>query len=56
MVQVLKEYIKNYSKSVQSLAKETLEEQKDVTLLDEIELEQERQSRAISKTNNVQIK
>lgn len=56
MVQVLKEYMKNYSKSVQSLAKETLKEQKDVTLLDEIELEQERQSRAISKTNNVQIK
>ena len=56
MVQVLKEYMKNYSKSVQSLAKETLKEQKDVTLLDEIEFEQERQSRAISKTNNVQIK
>lgn len=56
MVQVLKEYMKNYSKSVQSLAKETLKEQKDVTLLDEIELEQERQSRAISKTNNVQIR
>lgn len=43
MTQLLKEYVKSYSKPVHSLGKESLEEQKNVRFLDEIEKDQERQ-------------
>ncbi len=56
MVQSLKEYVKNHSKSVESLAEESIELQKDVTFLDEIEYDQQIQEKSIIKSDNIQIK
>ncbi len=52
MVQALREYVRSYSKSAQSLGKETLEEQKDVELLDQTESDQEKQALDIVKNNS----
>lgn len=56
MVQTLKEYVKEHSKSVYSLGKESLEEQKNVIFLDEIENDQKRQLETNTKEDNIQMK